>query len=239
MGISLVPLAAITPISARVVRILGMNPGRFTLQGTNTYLVGTGATRVLIDTGAGHAAYVPLLRQAMQDHGIAAVSAIVCTHWHYDHVRGVPAVLEALAATAPPQTPPPTLWKYPRSPALDAHLPCAFAPLRDGQRLTTEGASLRVIHLPGHTSDHVCLQLEETGDVFSGDLVLGQGTAAFEDLTQTVASLTYLRDTLLPPKQGVRRLFPGHGPVVEDGHAAADMYLRHRARREAALVQLL
>lgn len=67
----------------------------------------------------------------------------------------------------------------------------------------------RVCHTPGHTTDHIVLVAPDSGYMFSGDNVLGEGTAVFEDLYEYMKSLKHMVN-LKPTK-----IFPGHGPVVE------------------------
>mmetsp|Transcript_51653 Transcript_51653/g.90205 ORF Transcript_51653/g.90205 Transcript_51653/m.90205 type:complete len:359 (+) Transcript_51653:3-1079(+) len=81
-------------LAPHVVRVLGMNPGPATLQGTNTYLVGTGQDRILIDTSDGNRYWWPLVEQVLTERK-ARISDILLTHGHYDHVGGVAEVQAA------------------------------------------------------------------------------------------------------------------------------------------------
>ncbi|KAF2857815.1 Metallo-hydrolase/oxidoreductase [Piedraia hortae CBS 480.64] len=210
-------------LSERVVRILGHNPGPFTLQGTNTYLVGTGPERVLIDTGEGKSEWRERLQSLLEDEH-ARVRTIILTHWHPDHVGGVSDALEL--------SPEADVFKYPADPATP-YGSKAWKPMTDGQVFRTQSATLRAVHCPGHTADHTALMLEEEDAMFTGDAVLGHGTAVFEDL------VAYLRGLNKLEKQFVGRAYPAHGSVIEDGPGKVREYLTHRREREEQILQVL
>jgi len=97
------PLPDQQRLSDAVYTVLGMNPGPFTLEGTNTYLVGSGSSRILIDTGEGVDAYEANLKKAVEGSGCKDIEHILITHNHPDHVGGIKSVLK--------QFPGASVWK--------------------------------------------------------------------------------------------------------------------------------
>eukprot|EP00095_Tigriopus_kingsejongensis_P004827 maker-scaffold1088_size63410-snap-gene-0.15 protein:Tk04827 transcript:maker-scaffold1088_size63410-snap-gene-0.15-mRNA-1 annotation:"beta-lactamase-like protein 2 homolog" len=221
-ALSHIPL--LSRLSPSVIRILAGNPGPMTLQGTNTYLVGQGPRRILVDTGDGaQPDYIQAVSRILKTEEARLVSVIL-THWHPDHVGGVRPVLDLTPDQAV------TVYKFPR-PEDPSSTP--YEPIQDGQVWREAGVTLRALHTPGHTQDHVALHLVEDNALFSGDCVLGEGTAVFEDLYLYMRSLKSLADL------GPAIIYPGHGAVVQDPVAKIEDYIQHRLAREAQIVQAL
>src|SRR6266851_331021 len=87
MGLKLPDYARLSP---RVATVLGHNPGPFTGPGTNTYLVGTGKTPILLDTGIGKPKWNELLPRGLAELcGGERFERVVVTHAHQDHLGGM------------------------------------------------------------------------------------------------------------------------------------------------------
>ena len=69
--------------------------------------------------------------------------------------------------------------------------------------------------------------------MFTGDNVLGHGTAVFEDLATYLDSLARMRE------QFVGRAYPGHGEIIEDGRQRISDYIEHRKQREEEILRAL
>jgi endoribonuclease LACTB2 len=93
---------------------------------------------------------------------------------------------------------------------------------------------LRILHTPGHTADSIAIYIPSDRALYTADTVLGQGTAVFEDLASLIISLRKMLDF-----EGYTKLYPGHGPVVDDGPALINTYIEHRMKREEEIVQVL
>lgn len=213
--------------SERVTLVLGLNPGPFVGPGTNTFLIGTGKQRFLLDTGHGVPEYIPLLEKTMREIGCEALQGIVLTHNHPDHNGGLIALRETFGA----------IPIFKKVIASDGVFNFEFSPLEDGALLETEGARLRAIFTPGHALDHLCFLLEEEAAIFTGDNVLGVGSSVIP--AETGSMRDYMNSLERLKAENPKRLYPAHGPLIENAVAKLDEYLAHRRAREAQIVRAL
>ena len=196
------------------------NPGPFTLDGTNTWIVGRDPCWV-VDPGPALDAHVAaVLGEAARRGGVAGIAL---THDHPDHAGAAALVRDGARRLAEPGAD--------AAPVAAVRWTGADVILADGDRF----GPLHVVATPGHATDHVAFV---AGDVcFTGDAVLAQSSVFVAPdpgaLRGYLAALRRLRELDLA------LLCTGHGPPVTDPAALLDRYLAHRADRERRLVEAL
>ena len=186
---------------------------------THCYLL-TGAEKaLLLDTGLG----IGKIREQV-DRLTALPVQVLTTHAHWDHIGGhqyfpdfcahgaeldwlngaFPLPAKTVRAMVLDRCDPPEDFD------IDAYTLFQGAParvLRDGDAIDLGGRSVRVLHTPGHSPGHMCFWEEETGYLFTGDLVYKDTLLAYYPSTDPAAYLASLEKIAALP---VRRVFPAH-----------------------------
>jgi glyoxylase-like metal-dependent hydrolase (beta-lactamase superfamily II) len=109
-------------------------------------------------------------------------------------------------------------------------------PIGDGDVVEIEGATLEAFWTPGHARDHLCFLLREEKALFTGDNILGAGTTVIPpdgDLGDYLDSLARIQAL------DIERIFPAHGPAIEDPHKKISDYLAHRALRDEQILEAM
>ncbi|MBF2755113.1 MAG: MBL fold metallo-hydrolase [Gammaproteobacteria bacterium AqS3] len=212
-------------LSERVRRIVAPNPGVFTGPGTNTYLIGSteGAVCVL-DPGPPEASHAEAILAACG----GCIGRIAVTHTHPDHSPGVQLLKvhcdEIIGRLA----------RHPES--QDPKFQPGIAPEHDDV-ISGPDYTLRVVHTPGHASNHLCYLLEEEGMLFTGDHIMNGSTVVIPprdgSMSEYLDSLKLLRD------YPIRQLAPGHGELMDNPGEVVDGLIAHRLRREAKVHERL
>ncbi|GGD59183.1 MBL fold metallo-hydrolase [Croceicoccus mobilis] len=214
--------------------MLADNPSAFTLHGTQTYLVGAGSDVAVIDPGPNEDEHLDALIAAIGDRKVAA---ILCTHTHRDHS---PLAAPLAQATGAPVIGCAALALDSIGPRGDAPFDDSYAPdrvLADGEQLKGDGWTLTAIATPGHTSNHLCFALEETGAMFTGDHVMGWSTTVVippdGDMAQYMASMEKLHE------REDRIYYPAHGAPVTNPRQLVRGMIGHRRQRERQILKQL
>jgi len=194
-----------------------------TLSGTNSYIVSQGGDAIVIDPGPHIPRHVDALIERARTLGVT-IRAIVLTHGHPDHA---PAARPLAERTGAP------VYAHPNSEvARDGDLPLEST-FRAGD------VELAVMDAPGHTFDHVVFYEPREGALFTGDVILGEGTVVIAPPGGAMRPYQRTLQRLSVEFPGARTIYGGHGERVDDARAKVTEYIEHRQLRERELLEAL
>jgi glyoxylase-like metal-dependent hydrolase (beta-lactamase superfamily II) len=224
-------------VAPGVQRLTAGNASPFTFHGTNSYIVGSGASVAVIDPGPDDEAHFQALLAALDGR---SVSHILVTHTHRDH--------SPLAARLKAATGAPTAGEGPHRASRPLHdgeinpfaesADTGFVPdirLRDGDRISGDGFALTTVLTPGHAANHAAFALDDTGILFSGDHVMAWATSIVAPPDGSMADYMASLDTLIARRDHL--LLPGHGGPVKHPLTFLRALKTHRRMRERAVLE--
>ncbi|MFK7842966.1 MAG: MBL fold metallo-hydrolase [Sphingorhabdus sp.] len=217
-----------------VARVLAGNPSPYTYTGTQTYVVGNGLDRAVIDPGPAIDAHIDAIVAAVGD---AKIRAIMCTHTHRDHSPAAAPLSERTGAPIIGCAP---LVLADDGPRADESFDKYYKPdrvLADGETISGDGWTIEAVATPGHTSNHLCLAVQESGAMFTGDHVMAWSTSVIVppdgDMADYMTSLQKLYE------REDKVYYPAHGKKITNTRQLVRGMMGHRKQRERQIVMLL
>ena len=211
-----------------LIRVTANNGSAMTGAGTNSYLVGGGPRNewAVIDPGPADADHIKVLQAAAP----GSIRWIFATHSHLDHSPGIALLKAATGAQVYGRLADHSEWQDP-----------TFSPdhrLAGGERIVlTDNIALRVIHTPGHASNHLCYLLEEQSVLITGDHLIQGSTVVIN--TPDGNMTCYLQSLSALLQEQLLWLAPGHGFLMAEPATVIRKTIQHRMNREAKVIAAL
>ncbi|HET6168232.1 MAG TPA: MBL fold metallo-hydrolase [Marmoricola sp.] len=200
--------------------VLAPNANIMTLDGTNTWVLREpGARRsVVVDPGPPDPGHLAAIEAAVEEMGAGQVGVVLLTHHHIDHSESAKEFASRLGCGVR---------------ALDPAYRLGDEGLNDGDVVEVDGLEIKVVGTPGHSADSLSFLLSAEGAVLTGDTVLGRGTTVVAHPDGQLGAYLDSLDRLhaLADRHELERIWPGHGPVIDDALGALDHYIAHRRER--------
>jgi len=223
-------------VAPGIRRIVANNPGPYTFLGTNTYVVGNGQVAI-IDPGPADERHLKAIAAATRGESL---THILVTHSHHDHCDSARALQTLLGgeigAFGPTGTP-----RGAGAPSLgDSFVDAAFVPdrrLGDGDTIKGKDFALDVLHMPGHSPDHLCFALVGKRIVFTGDHVMGWNTTVIAPPEGNMVSFLASLERLM--QRHDKMFLPGHGGRIQTPQRVVKAYIMHRKWREQTILACL
>ncbi|WP_186627210.1 MBL fold metallo-hydrolase [Rhodococcus sp. BP22] len=192
--------------------LLADNPGKMTLDGTNTWILRAPGSQdcVVVDPGPKDSEHLDAVA------GVGNVVLALVTHRHRDHTAGLKRFHRKSGA--------------PIRAFESKYVHGDTSPLTDGEVIVAAGLSISVLATPGHTADSLCFVLDDA--VLTGDTILGRGTTVLDPKDGTLADYLASLDRLEEVGEGKVAL-PGHGAEIADFPELVRFYRKHRLERLA------